>query len=120
MEDKKSERLTGESPRPLSRMTVQALLLLGKQVQVARKQRKMTEQEMAARAGIARSTLRKIEAGDPGVAAGLVFEVCRVAGLPLFEEDKQNLPVQAKRLEAFLALLPQSIRHGRGEVKDDF
>src|ERR1700733_8639512 len=51
------------SPRPYSRLTKDALTLLGAQVRLARKQRGMTEVELAERAGVARSTLQLIEKG---------------------------------------------------------
>ena len=66
-------------PRPYSRLTKEALTLLGAQVRLARKRRRMTEMELAERAGIARSTLQLIEKGDPRVEIGLVFEAATLA-----------------------------------------
>lgn len=106
--------------RTYARATEQALLLLGKQIQLSRKQSGMTEVEMAARAGISRTTLRKIEEGAAGVAIGLVLETATIAGIPLFDEDRTRLPQHIERIDDKLALLPQAIRKGNKGVKDDF
>jgi DNA-binding XRE family transcriptional regulator len=108
------------SPRPYSRLTKDALTLLGAQVRLARKQRGMTEMELAERAGIARSTLQLIEKGDPRVEIGLVFEAATLAGVSLFMPEATSLAPQIERLEDKLALLPRSIRRPKGTVNDEF
>jgi transcriptional regulator with XRE-family HTH domain len=107
-------------PRPYSRLTKEALTLLGAQVRLARKQRRMTERELAERAGIARSTLQLIEKGDPRVEIGLVFETATVAGVSLFAPEATSLAPQIDRIRDKLALMPQAIRRPIGEVNDDF
>lgn len=106
--------------RSYSRLTKEALLLLGKQIKLARVSRRMSEIELASRAGIARSTLQKIEQGNPGVEIGLVFEAAILAGLPLFEPEASTLAPKIERLDDKLVLLPKSVRVRRKEVKDDF
>ena len=108
------------SPRTYSRLTKDALTLLGSQVRLARKQRGMTEVELAERVGIARSTLQLIEKGNPRVDIGLVFEAAILAGVSLFVPEAQSLAPQIERLEDKLALLPRSIRRPKGVVNDDF
>jgi DNA-binding XRE family transcriptional regulator len=108
------------SPRPYSRLTKDALTLLGGQVRLARKQRGMTEVELAERAGIARSTLQLIEKGDPRVEIGLVFEAATLTGVSLFVPEASSLAPQIERLEDKLALLPRSIRRPKGTVNDEF
>jgi transcriptional regulator with XRE-family HTH domain len=108
------------SLRPYSRLTKDALTLLGAQVRLARKQRGMTEMELAERAGIARSTLQLIEKGDPRVEIGLVFEAATLAGVSLFMPEATSLAPQIERLEDKLALLPRSIRRPKGAVNDEF
>ena len=44
------------TPRSYSRLTEEALVLLGKQIRLARKRRRMSEHDLAARIGVARST----------------------------------------------------------------
>ncbi len=69
--------------------------MLGAQVRLARKQRRMTEVELAERAGIARSTLQLIEKGDPRVDIGLVFEAAIMAGVSLFVPEASSLAPDA-------------------------
>ncbi|PYF01787.1 Xre family transcriptional regulator [Rhodopseudomonas faecalis] len=107
-------------PRTYSRLTKEALELLGKQVRLARKQRRMSEADLAARVGIARSTLQLIEKGDPKVEIGLAFEAATLAGVSLFVPEASTLAPQSERLNDKLALLPKSIRRLSKEVDDDF
>lgn len=94
--------------------------MLGKQVQLGRKQRKWTEHELADRAGISRATLQKIEKGDLNVAIGLVFEVAALVGVKLFDEERSSLATHVARTEDKLALLPSAVRKSRKTVDDDF
>ena len=109
-----------EHVRTYSRTTREALQLMGGQVRLARKQRKMSEADLAARIGIARSTLQLIEKGHPKVEIGLMFEAASLLGVPLFVEEPSRLASQIERVGDKLALLPQSIRRPRKEVNDDF
>lgn len=106
--------------RAYSNQTQEALVLMGRQIRLARKQRKMTETDLAARIGIARSTLQLIERGNPKAEIGLVFEAAHLVGVPLFVTEHSALAAQITRVEDKLALLPQSVRRPRTEVKDDF
>jgi DNA-binding XRE family transcriptional regulator len=106
--------------RTYSRLTQEALSLLGRQVRLARKQRAMSAADLAARVGIARSTLQLIEKGDPKVEIGLALEAATLAGVGLFVPEASTLAPHIARLDDKLALLPQSIRRPRREVKDDF
>ena len=107
-------------PRTYSRLAREALALLGKEIRLARKNRHMTERDLAERAGIARSTLQLIEKGDPKVEIGLVFEVASLAGAPLFDAGQEGLGSRIERVDDKLALLPRSIRFRSKAVKDDF
>lgn len=109
-----------EHPRTYSRATLQALALMGASIRLARKQRKMSEAELAARIGIARSTLQSIEKGEARTEIGLVFEAAVLLGVPLFVDDPLRLTAEKARIDDKLALLPQSIRRPRAEVEDDF
>lgn len=108
-----------EKERVYSRYAVEALMLLGKQIRMRRKQCRWTESELAERAHISRATLQKIEQGHSGCQIGLVFEVAVLLGIPLF--------VEADAIERFshmtdttLALLPQRIYKDNEVVEDDF
>ncbi|KJS28033.1 MAG: helix-turn-helix transcriptional regulator [Hyphomonas sp.] len=106
--------------RTYAAMTKDALILMGKQIQLARKARHMSAAELAERVGVARSTLWRIEQGEPGVEIGLVFEAAILAGVPLFEKASGQLTAEIERLNDKLALLPASIRDRSAELKDDF
>ena len=54
---------------------------MGENIKLARKRRKLTTIQVAERANIDRSTLYRIEKGDPRVSMGAYFNVLRVLGL---------------------------------------
>ncbi|WP_119079417.1 helix-turn-helix transcriptional regulator [Chitinophaga alhagiae] len=54
---------------------------LGVNMKLARKRRRLSADQVAERAGIARSTLQLIEKGDPGVAMSSYVQVLFVLGL---------------------------------------
>lgn len=100
--------------------TRDAAELLGKLIRLGRRERKMTEDDLAGRAGISRRTLQKIERGDPKCEIGLFFEVATIAGVNLFgAEDSANVPMHLDRINDKLALLPQRVRTAL-KVDDDF
>lgn len=106
--------------RTYSRVTREAAELFGKLIRLGRKERKMTESELAGRAGISRATLQKIERGDLTCEIGLFFEVATLAGVTLFEADNaQAVSMHLGRINDKLALLPQRIRTSV-KVDDDF
>lgn len=109
-----------QQPRTYSRVTRDVLTLLGGLIRLGRKQRKMSEADLAARVGIARSTLQLIEKGHPKVEIGLVFEAATLVGVPLFVDEPSRLASEQSRIDDKLALLPQSVRAPRSKVKDDF
>ena len=112
--------LMSTTPRTYSRLTEEALTLLGKQIRLARKRRRMSEYDLSARVGIARSTLQLIEKGSPSVAIGLVLEAATLTGVDLFVPEASTLAPQIERTDDKLALMPGSIRSPPREVDDDF
>jgi len=105
--------------RTYSRYTREATSLLGKLVQLGRKERNWSEQELAGRAGISRATLQKIEKGDLSVAIGLVFEVATLVGVKLFDDERSSLVSHISRVDDKLALLPSAVRKRRKVTVDD-
>ena len=90
--------------------TRRALIQLGADIRDARRRRRIPTATMAERALISRSTLHKIERGDPGVSLGAVATVLFVLGLAdrittLADpaQDAVGLDLEAERL-------PQRIR----------
>ncbi|MGI9250510.1 MAG: helix-turn-helix domain-containing protein [Pseudohongiellaceae bacterium] len=106
--------------RAYSRYTRTAATLLGGLIREARKERRLTAQEVADRAGISRGLLQRIEKGNPKCEIGAVFEVATIVGLPLFDTDETELAKMMNQTKDKLALLPKSIRKKPMEVRDDF
>ncbi|MBP2198915.1 helix-turn-helix domain-containing protein [Pantoea cypripedii] len=108
------------APRAYSRYTQEALYLLAAMIRLERKTQKMTETELAERAGISRSMLQRIEKADPKCELGMVFEVAALLGIRLFDADSNKLVSTRKQAEDKLSLLPQRIRKQTKETFDDF
>ena len=106
--------------RTYSRYTHDAIALLGGLIREARKERKLTAQELADRAGISRGLLQRIEKGDLKCEIGAAFEVATIVGVKLFEADESTLSKHLSRTRDKLALLPKSIRKKPKAVHDDF
>ncbi|WP_419918482.1 helix-turn-helix transcriptional regulator [Candidatus Poriferisocius sp.] len=99
-------------------MTMEALRLLGDRVRLARRERRWTVEDLAARVGVSPVTIRKVEKGDPTVALGTAFEAAALVGVALFDEDPARRTLEAEYVVARLAVLPAAVR--RGHVNDDF
>lgn len=97
-----------------------AVALLGGMIRAARKERKMTAQNLADRAGISRGLLQRIESGNPRCELGVAFEVAAIVGIRLFNADENTLARQLNQTREMLALLPKSIRKNSRTVRDDF
>jgi transcriptional regulator with XRE-family HTH domain len=61
--------------------SVRQLHALGERLQLARLRRRYSAATVAARAGVTRMTLYKVEKGDPSVSMGTYVNVLRVLGL---------------------------------------
>jgi transcriptional regulator with XRE-family HTH domain len=106
--------------RAYSKYAKEAVFLLGQHIKLERKKRKWSEQNLAARAGISRATLQKIEAGEMSPSIGLVFEVAALVGVPLFEQDSRSLATSIELTQSKIALLPKRIKNRTKTVDDDF
>ncbi len=106
--------------RAYSHYTKDAVVLLGKLIRLARKDRRMTEHDLADRAGIARGTLQKIEKGNLKCEIGIFFEVATLVGIKLFDSDNSALSMHIDRIDDKIALLPKSIRKNQSTLYDDF
>jgi transcriptional regulator with XRE-family HTH domain len=108
------------SARTYSRYSLEAISLLGNLIRAARKERKMTAQEVADRSGISRGLLRRIEKGDPKCELGATFEVATIVGVKLFDAEATTLTKHIRQTEDKLALLPKSVRKKVKVADDDF
>jgi transcriptional regulator with XRE-family HTH domain len=89
-------------------------------IREARKERKLTAQELADRAGISRGMLQRIEKGDLKCEIGAVFEVATIVGVKLFDADEDTIVKHLHQTRDKLALLPKSVRKKVKTVRDDF
>ena len=112
--------MTKSAKRTYSRYTQDATTLLAGLIRVARKERKLTVQEVADRVGISRGLLQRIEKGDLKCEVGVVFEVASIVGVKLFEPDQTSLTKHIRHTEEKLMLLPKSIRKSTSVIDDDF
>jgi len=94
--------------------------LLGKMIRHGRKQRQMTEHELADRLGIARSTLQRVEKGDPKVEIGIMFEAAAIVGVKLFDSNDRGINALSERFDDRLAVLPKHIHKAEKKVVDEF
>ncbi|MBV8605831.1 MAG: helix-turn-helix domain-containing protein [Pelomonas sp.] len=85
---------------------------LGERLRLARLRRKLSSTAVAGRAGISRTSLYKVEAGDPGATLGSYLRVLAALGL---ENDLQHLAADDKvgRKLQDLALAPAPISSSR-------
>lgn len=93
--------------------------MLGNLIRIGRIERRMTAKELAERAGISRTTLSRIEHGNPGAEIGTAFEAALIVGVRLFEYDERVLEIHARYLSNQITLLPRSVRKAKG-FKNDF
>ncbi len=106
--------------RAYSKYAKDAVFLLGQHIKLAHKQRKWSEMNLTERAGISRTTLQKIEAGEMTPGIGLVFAVASLVGVSLFELDDQRLATSIDVTQAKIALHPKRIRVQTKVADDDF
>jgi transcriptional regulator with XRE-family HTH domain len=113
-----------DMPKPItrtySRYVREASVLLGGLIRAARKERKLTAQELAERAGISRGLLQRIEKGDLKCEIGAAFEVATIVGVKLFDATESTLTKHLRQTEDKLALLPQRIKTREKTLRDDF
>lgn len=105
--------------RTYSTQTKSIVTTLGQLIQIARKERGMSAADVATRAGIARGTLTRIEAGDPSCEIGVVFELCVILGVPLYGSEREQSLVK-RHAEEKLQLLPKRVRNVTPKVDNDF
>jgi len=99
-------------PLPIPLKT--AMRRLGGDLRDARLRRRIPAAIMAQRAGISRTTLLKVEKGDPGVAAGTYAAVLfvlgmldRLSGLASSKTDEVGLALEGERLPKRIDFRPR-------------
>lgn len=92
-----------------------ALTKLGHDLRDARRRRRIPSATAAERASISRSTLHKVEKGDPGVAMGIYATVLFVLGLDDRLGDLADPAYDPTGLQLEEEHLPKRIRTSRKE-----
>ena len=103
------KRTTKGLPLPVQRN----LRKLGRDIRDARLRRRIPTAIMAARASISRTTLNKVEKGDPGVSLGIYATVLFVLGLSGRISNLADARNDTVGLELEEENLPQRIRRSR-------
>ncbi|MDC7789453.1 DNA-binding XRE family transcriptional regulator [Rhodoplanes tepidamans] len=89
---------------------VRALRKLGEDIRDARRRRRIPTTTMAERASISRTTLAKVETGDPGVQLGIYATVLFVLGLNHRLAELADVRHDQTGLDLADERLPQRIR----------
>ncbi len=100
---------------PLPFPVTRALRKLGRDMQHARRRRRISTKMMAERAGISRTTLAKIERGGSGVSLGNYASVLFVLGNIHYLSELLDVSNDALGLDLMEDELPKRIRHKRRE-----
>lgn len=93
---------------------------IGERLSTARKRRRLTLRELAAKAGISYDTARAVEAGNLQTGLGAYLAILWAMGLEseilaFADPDRDD---EGKQLEA--SRLPQRVRHAKATVDGDF
>ena len=99
-------RTTPPMPLPVKRV----LNKLGADIKAARLRRRITMTLMAERAFVSRSTLQKVEQGDPGVSLGVYATVLFILGLSERIADLADVGTDSVGLQLDEERLPQRAR----------
>ena len=107
--------------RSYSPVASDAATLMGEMIRASRIERGINATDLAARAGVSRGLLARVEGGDMGVAIGAVFEIAAVLGIPLFEADADGLRTRLSHQRQINALLPsRAFQRTQQRPSDDF
>lgn len=99
---------------------VEQISQLGSRIRIARKRRKISSEEMAAKMFVSRKTLFRLENGDPGVSLGIFASALWALGLDrellsIADPEQDKIGIFHERRN-----LPERIRKKREKNKLDF
>ena len=103
--------------------TTYALMTLGAQIAVARRELGWTAADLAERLGVTPNLVSRIEHGPASTGIGTVLEAAVLCEIPLFETNPKDVRAMATLAEMQrlrLALLPSRTRHRPVKVSNDF
>jgi transcriptional regulator with XRE-family HTH domain len=93
-------------PQPVAR----ALRRLGQDISVARRMRRLSQEDLAQRIGTSLSTVRRLEDGYPGTALHTFLRALHVLGRLDDLSEAMTLEKDALGMELVRELLPQRVR----------
>lgn len=105
--------MRSQSSKSLPLPVKRALRKLGSDIADARKRRRISTQTMAQRAMISRTTLVKVENGDPGVSIGIFATVLFVLGMTNRLADIADASSDRTGLDLESESLPKRISSSR-------
>jgi transcriptional regulator with XRE-family HTH domain len=103
--------------------TTYALQVLGAQIAIARRELGWTASDLAGRLGVTAQLVSRIESGSPSTSAGTMLEAAVLCGIPLFDNDANDVQGMARianHENLHLALLPSRTQHKNVQVPNDF
>ena len=113
--------MRSQSSKPLPLPVKRALKKLGADLADARKRRRISTSTMAQRAMISRTTLVKVEKGDPGVSIGVIATVMfvlgmtdRLADIADASHDRLGLNLESEKLPKRISS-SRKPKHGTGD-----
>lgn len=109
--------MTSETPLPIP--VKKALRKLGNDIRMARIRRRITMTLMATRASISRTTLTKVEKGDPSVSFGTYATVIFILGLVSNLESLLDVRKDELGRDLEEANLPQRVYYPHLPSKED-
>ncbi|MBD8089106.1 helix-turn-helix transcriptional regulator [Pseudomonas fluorescens] len=65
----------------LNPASLQALVTLGENIEIARRRRRLNQKAICFKADITPQTYRRLIQGDAGISLGVVFRVCQTMGI---------------------------------------
>ncbi|MHC3435991.1 MULTISPECIES: helix-turn-helix domain-containing protein [Delftia] len=97
---------------------------LGERLRLARKRRKLSNEVVAQRAGLSRTTVYKVESGDPGATLGSYVRVLAVLGLEgdlgqLAADDRVGRKLQDLALEPVPVAKRRKTKAASGATPED-
>ncbi|MFZ9813372.1 MAG: helix-turn-helix domain-containing protein [Burkholderiaceae bacterium] len=98
-------------PPPLP--VVRSLTRLGQEISLARRRRRLTQQDLAERIGSSANTVRRMEAGHPGTALVLIARTLQVFGELDKLDQLLDTPQDTIGLTLMNEQLPQRVRKPR-------
>ncbi|CAH7136061.1 XRE family transcriptional regulator [Vibrio chagasii] len=89
-------------------------------IQTARKEKPMSQEDLANRLNVSRSTVERMLKGDPTVKIGTYFEAAIILGIELFNMDSSRLEIAKRQSKKIESLLPVRIKSKQVVINNDF